>query len=130
MRKNCFGIFKNQLFFVSMPIDQQLTADSINLKIKSAAQKLEGTNGFFLKHLYAFDPLGLTFKKLESLKPEQGKGSYVVKDGLIYTKDEQKIIFFATVAIDSKDIAQLTKLNEKLTLQRLVIRADLCSFNE
>jgi len=96
-------------------IDQQLATDSINLKIKSTAQKLKGTNGFFLKHLYALDPIGLTFKKLESLKPEQGKGSYVVKDGLIYTKDEQKIIFFATVAVDSKDIVQLTKLNEKLT---------------
>ncbi len=92
-------------------IEKKLNKDSINLILKGVSEKLSGGNGFFLKSLFALDPLGLTFKELEKIKPEQGKQSYTVKDGLIYTKNEKRILFFASIIGDSKDIKKLNELN-------------------
>ena len=95
-------------------IERKLNKDSIEFILNNVSKKLAGGNGFFLKSFFALDPLGLTFKQLENVKPEQGKQSYIVKDGLIYTKDEKRILFFGSIAGDSKDIKWLNELNNDL----------------
>ena len=95
-------------------IEKKLNKDSIEFLLKKVSKKLEGGNVFFLKNIFALDPLGLTFKQLERLKSEQEKQSYTVKDGLVYTKNEKRILFFGSIAGDSKDIKTLNELNTDL----------------
>ncbi|MFA7274752.1 MAG: 1-acyl-sn-glycerol-3-phosphate acyltransferase [Crocinitomicaceae bacterium] len=106
-------------------IENKITPNAIDAALKRDADKLEGTNGFFLKGIVALDPLGLTSKQLEKAKPEEGKGSYLVKDGLVYTQDEKSILFFATLALDSKDMVALANLNEDLTKFKTQINSEL-----
>lgn len=108
-------------------IERKLNQDSIEVKLKKVAEKLRGGNGFFLKSFFALDPLGLTFQQIDKVKPKQGKQSYTVKDGLIYTKNEKRILFFGFIAGDSKDIKMLDELNTDLNnfKKRINIRAKI-----
>jgi 1-acyl-sn-glycerol-3-phosphate acyltransferase len=96
-------------------ISQKLSVDSIEKALSKAAERLEGANGFFLRSIIAKDPLGLTNTKLSQLNPMSDSSSYLIKDGLVYTKDEKKILFFATLKIDLKNTDLLTKFNTKLS---------------
>lgn len=96
-------------------ITKRLTKDSIQSAIAKTANRLEGSNGFFLRSIVAKDPLGLTNDKLAELNPMRDSSSYLIKDGLVYTKDEKKILFFATLKIDLKNTALLSAFNSKLS---------------
>ncbi len=96
-------------------IDRRLSKDSIEKAISKAAERLEGTNGFFMRSIIAKDPLGLTYNKLSQLNPVNDSSAYVIKDGLVYTRDEKKILFFATLKIDLKNTDRLTDFNTKLS---------------
>jgi 1-acyl-sn-glycerol-3-phosphate acyltransferase len=100
-------------------INKSLSSDSIKVALSKDAEKLEGSNGFFMRSLIAKDPLGLVNSKLALLNPISDSSAYVIKDGLIYTKDEKKILFFATLKIDLKNTDQLTELNTKLQKHKL-----------
>lgn len=104
---------------------QKLSSDSIKSAIAKAAERLEGSNGFFLRSIIAKDPLGLTNSKLAQLNPMSDSSSYLIKDGLVYTKDEKKILFFATLKIDLKNTALLTEFNEKLSTHTSKVNSKL-----
>lgn len=97
----------------------KIKSDSIQKAIANCEQRMNGSNGFFLRSFLAVDPLGLVNKQLAAVNPLSENSDYIVKDGLIYTKDEQKILFFATLKLDLKDTKSLAKFN-----------ADLKSFKE
>jgi 1-acyl-sn-glycerol-3-phosphate acyltransferase len=96
-------------------IAKRLTKDSIDLALASAAERLRGSNGFFQRTIIATDPLGIANKKLSQLNPINDSNAYLIKDGLVYTKDEKKILFFATLQLDLKNTDQLSALNAKLS---------------
>lgn len=104
-------------------IDRRLSKDSIDKAISKAAGRLEGTNGFFLRKIIAKDPLGVTYNKLAQLNPVSDSGSYVIKDGLVYTRDEKKILFFATLKVDLKNTDRLTDFNAKLAAHASKVNA-------
>lgn len=94
--------------------NQKITKDSIRKAIADCEQRMNGSNGFFLRNFLAIDPLGLVNKQLSLANPLSDKSDYIVKDGLIFTKDEQKILFFATLQLDLKDTKALSRFNKDL----------------
>jgi 1-acyl-sn-glycerol-3-phosphate acyltransferase len=94
--------------------DEKISIDSIHSAMTKNAEQLEGSNGFFLRSIIAKDPLGLMHGKLASLNPINDSSSYKIKDGLVYSQDEKKILFFATLKLDLKNTDSLTQLNSKL----------------
>jgi 1-acyl-sn-glycerol-3-phosphate acyltransferase len=106
-------------------ISLRLSKDSIAKAISKAAERLEGSNGFFLRSIIAKDPLGLTNKKLSQLNPVSDSSAYLIKDGLVYTKDEKKILFFGTLKIDLKNTDLLTEFNTKLSEHTAKVNQEL-----
>jgi 1-acyl-sn-glycerol-3-phosphate acyltransferase len=94
--------------------DGKISIDSINSAMSKNAEQLEGSNGFFLRSIIAKDPLGLMHGKLASLNPINDSSSYKIKDGIVYSQDEKKILFFATLKLDLKNTDSLAHLNTKL----------------
>jgi len=92
-----------------------LSPDSIERAIAKTADRLQGGEGFFLRSLLATDPLGITTEKLTQANPFNDTGSYRVKDGLLFTKDERQVVFFATLLLDLNNTDQLVAFNNKLT---------------
>jgi 1-acyl-sn-glycerol-3-phosphate acyltransferase len=95
-------------------IDSKLSEEAISRALTDDAEKLKGSDGFFMKSFIAQDPFGLANKQLENVRPEEGKGAYVVKDGLVYTQNEKTILFFATIVPERNDTEQLYTLNDDL----------------
>jgi 1-acyl-sn-glycerol-3-phosphate acyltransferase len=95
-------------------IERKITKTSIAQSLANDAKKLEGSDGFFMKSFIAQDPLGIANEQLENVRPEEGKGAYVVKDGLVYTQDEKSILFFASIVPDRNDTKALYQLNDDL----------------
>ena len=111
LQKSSLLYFSNQDY---SRISSRLSKDSIDYAIFKAAERLNNNEGFFLRSMVANDPLGITNQTLSQLNPVSDSGAFVIKDGLIYTRDEKKILFFATLKIDPKNTALLTDFNNRL----------------
>lgn len=97
-------------------IEGKITNTAISKSLAKDSEKLEGSDGFFMKSFIAQDPLGIANEQLASVRPEEGKGAYVVKDGLVYTQDEKSILFFASIVPDRNDTEALYTLNDDLEI--------------
>ncbi len=94
-------------------INSRLQTDSINTIMQKNAQTLKN-GGFFSGQLLAQDPLGISFSSLRKLNESSNKGNYVLKDGLLYSKDEQTIFFFANIIPSLQNTSLLVDLNDRL----------------
>lgn len=95
-------------------IQKQLTTDSIQQAIDRLNERMQGMRGFFMRDLYSRDPLGLLSAQLTSLNPNSEKQPYTVRDGIIFTRDEQKILFLGTVVPDLKNSDELASMHKEL----------------
>lgn len=95
-------------------ITSRLSKDSVENAISATAKRLQNSEGFFLRSMIANDPLGITNDKLSQLNPINDADAFVIKDGLVYTKDEKKILFSSTLKIDLKNTALLADFNQRL----------------
>ena len=93
---------------------QELQPDSIKKGLKRTAGLLTGSNAFFISKLAANDPLGLLYGQLKQLNPNTDSGNYVVKDGVVYSKDEQYAFFFGTIDLNQKDTKKLEAFADRL----------------
>ncbi len=95
-------------------IAANLSTDSIDKKIRKSAELIKGPKAVFLSDLVAQDPLGIFFKELNGFNPNAKKGNFTVKNGIVYSKDEQSIFFFSSIKINQKDTKGLGRFAEKL----------------
>lgn len=95
-------------------LQQQLQPDSIKKGLKRTAELLSGSNAFFISKLAANDPLGMLYGQLKQLNPNTDSGNYVVKDGVVYSRDEQYAFFFGTINLNQKDTKKLEVFADRL----------------
>jgi len=95
-------------------LQQQLQPDSIKKGLKRTANLLSGSNAFFISRLAANDPLGLLYGQLKQLNPNTDSSNYVVKDGVVYSRDEQYAFFFGTIDLNQKDTKKLEAFADRL----------------
>ena len=92
----------------------KLQTDSIAKGLKRTSELLTGPNAFFISKLAANDPLGLFYGQLKQLNPTADSGNYVVKDGVVYSRDEQYAFFFGTIDLNQKDTKKLEAFADRL----------------
>lgn len=92
----------------------KLQPDSIKKGLQRTADLLTGPNAFFVSKLAANDPLGLFYGQLKQLNPNTDSSNYVVKDGVVYSRDEQYAFFFGTIDLNQKDTRKLEKFADRL----------------
>jgi 1-acyl-sn-glycerol-3-phosphate acyltransferase len=92
----------------------KLQKDSIAKGLKRTSNLLTGPNAFFVSKLAANDPLGLFYGQLKQLNPNSDSGTYIVKDGVVYSRDEQYAFFFGTINLNQKDTKKLEKFADRL----------------
>lgn len=95
-------------------IEGKLQPDSIKKSLKRTSDMLSGPNAFFISRLAANDPLGLFYGRLKELNPSADSGNYVVKDGVVYSRDEQYAFFFGTIELNQKDTKKLEAFAKRL----------------
>ncbi|WP_343635310.1 1-acyl-sn-glycerol-3-phosphate acyltransferase [Fluviicola sp.] len=95
-------------------IQGKLEKDSIKRGLQRTAHLLTGPNAFFVSKLAANDPLGLFYGQLKQLNPNTDSSNYVVKDGVVYSRDEQYAFFFGTIDLNQKDTKKLEKFADRL----------------
>ncbi len=95
-------------------MDSKLAPDSIRKALKRTSGMLKGPNAFFVSRLAANDPLGLFYGNLKALNPSADSGNYVVKDGVVYSRDEQYAFFFGTIELNQKDTKKLESFANRL----------------
>ncbi len=95
-------------------LQQQLQPDSIRKGLKRTTDLLTGSNAFFISKLAANDPLGLLYGQLKQLNPNTDSSNYVVKDGVVYSRDEQYAFFFGTINLNQKDTKKLEAFADRL----------------
>ncbi len=95
-------------------IDQKILPDSIPLALSKSNERLQGTNGFFIRNIIAKDPLGLLNRQLSLLSPVGDSSQYLIKDGYLYTRDESRILFFATLNFHLKDTRKLADFHSRM----------------
>lgn len=97
---------------------KKIKPDSLNFILNKSFARLNEASGFFMRSLLLKDPLGLTYEKLALLNPLSDSSAFVIKDGLLYTKDEKTILFFATLDIDLKESEKISAFNDKIAEYR------------
>lgn len=95
-------------------IKDKLSPDSLALTLKKTSEQLKSSNGIFLKYLLAKDPLGLINPQLKKLNPINDSSAYHLKDELLFTKDETRILFFSDHQLKQKDTKKLVQLKKDL----------------
>ncbi len=95
-------------------IKGKLQSDSIEKGLKRTAGLLTGPNAFFISKLAANDPLGLFYGQLKQLNPNTDSSNYLVKDGVVYSRDEQYAFFFGTIDLNQKDTKKLEAFADRL----------------
>ncbi|AEA43421.1 trifunctional MMPL family transporter/lysophospholipid acyltransferase/class I SAM-dependent methyltransferase [Fluviicola taffensis] len=95
-------------------LEEKLKGDSIRKSLKRSADLLHGPNAFFLSSVVAQDPLGLFYEQLKQLNPSSDSGNYSLKDGVVYSRDEQYAFFFGTIEINQKDTKKLAEFSKRI----------------
>lgn len=95
-------------------IQGKLQPDSIEKALKRTSGLLTGPNAFFISKLAANDPLGLFYGQLKQANPGGDSSNYVVKDGVVYSRDEQHVFFFGTIDLNQKDTKKLEQFARRL----------------
>lgn len=108
------GVIRNLTVEDYKQIQANIQSDSIKKGLKRTAGLLTGPNSFFISKLAANDPLGLFYKELKELNPSSDSGNYLVKDGVVYSRDEQTVFFFGTIELNQKDTKKLTAFADRL----------------
>lgn len=95
-------------------IEKQLHPDSIQKRLISTKERLSGANSLFMGDYFAKDPLNLLGTKLLQFNVQSDSSIYEVENGVVYSKNKEKVFFFADLLIDSKDNAALETFDREL----------------
>lgn len=95
-------------------ITEKLHPDSLTQLVKKTSEQLKSSNGIFLRYVLAKDPLGLINPQLKKLNPINDSSAFHIKDDLLFSKDETRILFFADHQIKQKDTKKLVQLKNDL----------------
>lgn len=95
-------------------IDSLLQPDSIKVGMQRVADRLSGTQGFFLKDVLKKDPLGIGWDALSALNPSSDSAAVQLEDGILFTKDKKEALFTARLNFDINESARSTHFNETL----------------
>lgn len=105
-------------------LEKRLQADRILQSIQADSDRLSGSSGFFLRKIIAKDPLGIANEKLAQFSPDEASSAYKLKDGLLFSKDGQRIFFFADVKINLKNSDSLLRFDTKLKKELKTLNAE------
>ncbi len=95
-------------------IEQKLNKDSIRESIQLVYNKMTSPNALFLRKIFAKDPLGLAWNKLQEIKPQSDSSAFSVEDGVLFSVDKKSALFTAVLNFDVSDNVQNEALNLKL----------------
>jgi 1-acyl-sn-glycerol-3-phosphate acyltransferase len=91
-----------------------LSEDSISSRMNKLNERMQGMRGFFMKQLFARDPLGILNEQLASLNPNSENRPFTVRDGLLFSRDEQQLLFTGTLIPDLKNSDELVAVHRKM----------------
>ena len=95
-------------------LQQKIRKDSINHSIDIVYDKLTSPNTFFMRKVFAKDPLGLAWNKLQSLRPQSDSNAMIVENGILFSKNKERALFTALVNFELEDNLKNEELNLKL----------------
>ncbi len=95
-------------------IANKLVEDSIKQSIALVFDKMTSPNSLFLRKVFAKDPLGLAWGKLQEIKPQSDSLAYSVEDGILFSADKKRALFTAVLNFDVSDNVKNEDLNLRL----------------
>lgn len=111
-------------FYTSLPgllsekdyrrIEQKIKKDSIEQSIDVVYDKMTSPNAFFMRKIFAKDPLGLAWEKLQSLKPQEDSNAMLVEDGILFSGNKKRALFTAVLNFELEDNRKNEQLNLRL----------------
>jgi len=105
-------------------IEQKLSKDSIHESIQLVYNKMTSPNALFLRKIFAKDPLGLAWGKLQEIKPQSDSSAFSVEDGVLFSIDKKSALFTAVLNFDVSDNVKNEALNQKLEKFKKEINAE------
>lgn len=106
-------------------MDAVLVKDSIRSRLVNTKEKLMGSSAIFLGAYFAQDPLNLLGPIVQRIGLSSDSSNYRVEDGIVYSEDGKRLLFFATITADLKKTDQLVALDAQLeALQAKINRND------
>ncbi len=110
-------------------INGKLDEDSIKHSLKLVYEKMTSPNALFLRKIFAKDPLGLAWGKLQEIKPQSDSLAFSVEDGILHSVDNKRALFTAVLNFDVSDNAKNEELNLKLEAFKKVLNAENPALN-
>lgn len=105
-------------------INAGLNKDSISKRLSELNERMRGMRGFFMKDLFASDPLGLLNKQLATLNPNAEDSPFTVRDGLLFTSNEKQLLFTGIFVPDLKNSDELVSVHRKIEAFRSAFNAN------
>ena len=102
-------------------IEEKLTKDSINQSIDLVYNKMTSPNAFFMRKIFAKDPLGIAWSKLNSLKPRSDSNAMFVEDGILFSGNRKRALFTAVLNFELENNSK----NEQLNLLLHKLKSDI-----
>lgn len=95
-------------------IENKIQNDSIAKKVSQNYEALTSPSSFVTKDFIVNDPLGLSFIALKKLQNLNGNSDFILKDGFLMTRNEDKLILFINPKLSGSETEQNTKFSEIL----------------
>ncbi len=95
-------------------IKAKLNKDTIHQSLRMVYDKITSPNALFLRKIFAKDPLGIAWSKLQEIKPQSDSIAFSVEDGILYSVDKKKALFTAVLNFEVSDNVKNKELNLKL----------------
>ncbi len=95
-------------------IEQKIVKDSIDHSIDVVYDKMTSPNALFMRKVFAKDPLGLAWEKLQSLRPQEDSNALFVEDGILLSGDRERAMFTAVLNFELEDNLKNEQLNLRL----------------
>lgn len=89
----------------------KLRPDSIEKALTGVYYKMISPNALFLRRFISKDPLGISWKYLSRINPQSDSASFQVEDGMIFSPDRSKVLFFAVLDFEMNDNFRNDALN-------------------
>lgn len=95
-------------------IENKLQKDSIAFKVASNYEALSSPTSLITKDFIVNDPLGISFIALKKLQSLNGNTDFILKDGFLITKEEDKIILFINPVLSGSETEKNTEFSKIL----------------
>ena len=90
---------------------KKISRDSIEHSIAVASDRLSSVNSFFLREIIAKDPLGIAWSGLKDLNPQSDEAKFFIEDGLLYSKNKEKVILNGVLNFELENNESNARLN-------------------